>query len=214
MKLVLRSLLLTSFCTLSSWTVSSGMFVVTQSPDVSVMEGETVNITCCWTRMFERFRVAWLKNQIVIKIEINSHQSHGSLKEEAKTCSSLNISNIRTEDSGTYICEVTVEIPSLTEAKGSGTIITVREKTSDTDSTPSSSTVIFILRSLPFILLVLIFCCFRNNWTTSQPAGSESMSAQRGGEEEEGRSERGKVETRLLKLYKLVQCFWFCFKFI
>ncbi|XP_039467253.1 receptor-type tyrosine-protein phosphatase-like [Oreochromis aureus] len=206
MKLVLRSLLLTSFCTISSWTVSSGMFVVTQSPDVSVMEGETVNITCCWTGMFERAGVAWLKNQTVIKREAKFFQSHGSLKKEAKTCSSLNISNIRTEDSGTYICKVTVEIPSLFESKGSGTIITVREKTSDTDynnhtdSTPSSSTVIFILRSLPFILLVLIFCCFRNKWTTSQhhdpAAGSESMSAQRG-EEEGGRSERGKVETRL-----------------
>ncbi|XP_025762280.1 receptor-type tyrosine-protein phosphatase-like [Oreochromis niloticus] len=205
MKLVLRSLLLTSFCTISSWTVSSGMLVVTQSPDVSVMEGETVNITCCWTGMFERAGVAWLKNQTVIKREAKFFQSHGSLKKEAKNCSSLNISNIRTEDSGTYICKVTVEIPSLFESKGSGTIITVREKTNDTDynnhtdSTPSSSTVIFILRSLPFILLVLIFCCFRNKWTTSQrhdtAAGSESMSAQRG--EEEGRSERGKVETWL-----------------
>lgn len=34
-------------------------------------------------------------------------------------------------------------------------------------SAPSSSTVIFVLRSLPFILLLLIFCCFRK-WTTSQ----------------------------------------------
>ncbi|KAL3986502.1 transmembrane and immunoglobulin domain-containing protein 2 [Sarotherodon galilaeus] len=201
-KLLLRSLLFTSVCT-SCWPVSSGMFVVTQSPDVSVMEGETVNITCCWTGTFERVRVNWLKNQTVIKSEINFFQSHGSLKKEVKTCSSLNISNIRTEDSGTYICKVIVEIPSLTESRGNGTIITVREKTSDTDSTPSSSTVIFILRSLPFILLVLIFCCFRNNWTTSQrhdtAAGSESMSAHRGDQEEEegGSSERGKVETRL-----------------
>ncbi|CAI5676598.1 uncharacterized protein LOC100690363 isoform X1 [Oreochromis niloticus] len=206
-KLLLRSLLFTSVCT-SCWPVSSGMFVVTQSPDVSVMEGETVNITCCWTGTFERVRVNWLKNQTVIKSEINIFQSHGSLKKEAKNCSYFNISNIRTEGSGTYICKVTVEIPSLTESKGSGTIITVREKTNDTDynnhtdSTPSSSTVIFILRSLPFILLVLIFCCFRNKWTTSQrhdtAAGSESISAHRGDqEEEEGSSERGKVETRL-----------------
>uniref|UniRef100_A0AAX7V4X9 Ig-like domain-containing protein n=1 Tax=Astatotilapia calliptera TaxID=8154 RepID=A0AAX7V4X9_ASTCA len=81
--------------------VSSGMFVVTQSPDVSVMEGETVNITCCWAGTFERFRVNWLKNQTVIKREAKLNQSHGSLKKEAKTCSPLNISNIRTEDSGT-----------------------------------------------------------------------------------------------------------------
>ncbi|CAI5669504.1 unnamed protein product [Oreochromis niloticus] len=109
--------------------VSSSMFVVTQSPDVSVMEGETVSITCCWTRTFERFRVAWLKNQTIIKRETNANQSPESLKKEAKTCSSLNISNIRTEDSGTYICKVTVKIPSLTVSKGNGTIIIVREKT-------------------------------------------------------------------------------------
>ncbi|XP_039887728.1 transmembrane and immunoglobulin domain-containing protein 2-like [Simochromis diagramma] len=170
-KLLLRSLLFTSVCT-SCWPVSSGTFVVTQSPDVSVMEGETVNITCCWAGTFERFRVNWLKNQTVIKREAKLNQSHGSLKKEAKTCSPLNISNIRPEDSGTYICKVTVEIPSLTEATGNGTIITVGEKmmnnNNHTDSTPSSSPVIFILRSLPFILLVLIFCCFRNKWTTSQ----------------------------------------------
>uniref|UniRef100_A0AAZ1XN17 Ig-like domain-containing protein n=1 Tax=Oreochromis aureus TaxID=47969 RepID=A0AAZ1XN17_OREAU len=111
-----RMFLLWTFVSLAA--VSSGMFVVTQSPDVSVMEGETVNITCCWTGMFERAGVAWLKNQTVIKREAKFFQSHGSLKKEAKTCSSLNISNIRTEDSGTYICKVTVEIPSLFESKG------------------------------------------------------------------------------------------------
>uniref|UniRef100_A0A668VRI6 Ig-like domain-containing protein n=1 Tax=Oreochromis aureus TaxID=47969 RepID=A0A668VRI6_OREAU len=150
-----------SFVSLAA--VSSGMFVVTQSPDVSVMEGETVNITCCWTGTFERVRVNWLKNQTVIKSEINIFQSHGSLKKEAKNFSYFNISNIRTEDSGTYICKVTVEIPSLFESKGSGTIITVREKTNDTDYNNHTDS-----SNLPFILLVLIFCCFRNKWTTSQ----------------------------------------------
>uniref|UniRef100_A0A3Q2VK40 Ig-like domain-containing protein n=1 Tax=Haplochromis burtoni TaxID=8153 RepID=A0A3Q2VK40_HAPBU len=119
--------------------VSSGMFVVTQSPDVSVMEGETVNITCCWAGTFERFRVNWLKNQTVIKSEAKLNQSHGSLKKEAKTCSPLNISNIRTEDSGSYICKVTVEIPSLTEATGNGTIITVGEKTMNNNNHTDSS---------------------------------------------------------------------------
>uniref|UniRef100_A0A3Q2VBU4 Ig-like domain-containing protein n=1 Tax=Haplochromis burtoni TaxID=8153 RepID=A0A3Q2VBU4_HAPBU len=92
------------------------------SPHVSVMEGETVNITCCWTGKFERFRVNWLKNQT----EIRSDQPNVFLKKEEKNCSSLNISNVRTEDSGTYICRVTVEIPSLTEAEGNGTVITVK----------------------------------------------------------------------------------------
>uniref|UniRef100_A0A3Q4N4S9 Ig-like domain-containing protein n=1 Tax=Neolamprologus brichardi TaxID=32507 RepID=A0A3Q4N4S9_NEOBR len=133
------SLVLThSFVSLAAVVYAVGISVVTQSPDVSVMEGETVSITCCWTRPFERFRVNWLKNQTVFRSETYANQSPESLKLEAKTCSSLNISNIRTEDSGTYICKVTVELPSLAEAKGNGTFITVREKTNDTDSTPSS----------------------------------------------------------------------------
>ncbi|XP_039466097.1 cell adhesion molecule 2-like isoform X2 [Oreochromis aureus] len=112
------------------FSVSSGTLVVTQSPDdISVMEGATVNITCCWTVTFGRVGVNWLKNQTVIKNEVKQNQSQGSLKEETKMCSSLNFSNIQTKDSGTYICKVTLEIPSLFEAKGNGTVITVREKT-------------------------------------------------------------------------------------
>uniref|UniRef100_A0A3Q4GXY0 Ig-like domain-containing protein n=1 Tax=Neolamprologus brichardi TaxID=32507 RepID=A0A3Q4GXY0_NEOBR len=99
-------------------------FVVTQSPDVSVMEGKTVSITCCWTGKFERFRVYWLKNQTEIRSDY-FNQPNASLKKEEKKCSSLNISNVRTVDSGTYICKVTVEIPSLAEAKGNGTVITM-----------------------------------------------------------------------------------------
>uniref|UniRef100_A0A3P9DHQ4 Ig-like domain-containing protein n=1 Tax=Maylandia zebra TaxID=106582 RepID=A0A3P9DHQ4_9CICH len=109
-------------------SVSSGTFVVTQSPDVSVMEGETVNITCCWTGKFKRFRVYWLKNQTVIRSDYFINQPNAFLKKEEKKCSSLNISSVRTEDSGTYICKVTAEIPSLTEAKGNGTVITVKAK--------------------------------------------------------------------------------------
>uniref|UniRef100_A0AAX7TLX0 Ig-like domain-containing protein n=1 Tax=Astatotilapia calliptera TaxID=8154 RepID=A0AAX7TLX0_ASTCA len=111
-----------------NYCVSSGTFVVTQSPDVSVMEGETVNITCCWTGKFERFRVNWLKNQTVIRSDYFINQPNASLKKEEKKCSFLKISNIRSDDSGTYICKVTVEMPSLTEAKGNGTVITVKAK--------------------------------------------------------------------------------------
>ncbi|XP_039896760.1 uncharacterized protein LOC120739139 [Simochromis diagramma] len=126
MSLLLGRLLLLFLHAHSSWCVSSGTFVVTQSPHVSVMEGETVNITCCWTGKFERLRVNWLKNQTEIRSDY-FNQPNASLKKEEKKCSSLNISNVRPEDSGTYICKVTVEIPSLTEAKGNGTVITVKK---------------------------------------------------------------------------------------
>ncbi|XP_035768784.1 uncharacterized protein LOC118455087 [Neolamprologus brichardi] len=126
MSLLQGRLLLLFLHALSSWCVSSGTFVVTQSPDVSVMEGKTVSITCCWTGKFERFRVYWLKNQTEIRSDY-FNQPNASLKKEEKKCSSLNISNVRTVDSGTYICKVTVEIPSLAEAKGNGTVITVKK---------------------------------------------------------------------------------------
>uniref|UniRef100_A0A668UKP1 Ig-like domain-containing protein n=1 Tax=Oreochromis aureus TaxID=47969 RepID=A0A668UKP1_OREAU len=139
--------LLTILCsTLSLTGVSSGTLVVTQSPDdISVMEGATVNITCCWTVTFGRVGVNWLKNQTVIKNEVKQNQSQGSLKEETKMCSSLNFSNIQTKDSGTYICKVTLEIPSLFEAKGNGTVITVREKTeNDNGNSNRKESVLYI----------------------------------------------------------------------
>nr|XP_033507964.1 junctional adhesion molecule A-like isoform X2 [Epinephelus lanceolatus] len=138
MKLLLRSLLLTSLCTISSWSVSSGTLVVTQSPDVSVMEGETVNITCCWTLGFGRMRVAWLKNQTnTNKTEISRliNQSQGLMPNETSNCLHLTFPNVTREDSGRYICKVTVEIPSLTVVNGNGTVITVTAKGNTMDNT-------------------------------------------------------------------------------
>uniref|UniRef100_A0A669F0N6 Ig-like domain-containing protein n=1 Tax=Oreochromis niloticus TaxID=8128 RepID=A0A669F0N6_ORENI len=132
--------------------VSSGTLVVIQIPGVSFMEGETVNITCCWTEILDRVRVTWLKNQSKIKSESNSNGSQVVLKEEGKNCASLNFSKITTEDSGTYICKVTVEIPSLTEVKGNGTVITVREKTeNDTDGQMDVIAIILLLQILQIL---------------------------------------------------------------
>ncbi|GLD64071.1 uncharacterized protein AKAME5_001563400, partial [Lates japonicus] len=70
MKLLLSSLLLASLCALSSWSVSStGTLVVTQTRDVSVMEGETVNISCCWEGQSDRVKFNWLKNQTAVTNE-------------------------------------------------------------------------------------------------------------------------------------------------
>ncbi|XP_035768783.1 uncharacterized protein LOC118455086 [Neolamprologus brichardi] len=162
MKLLLSDLLFSCICILS-WGVSSSTFVVTQSPDVSVRVGETVNITCCWPGKFERVGVNWLKNQTVIKKETNLNQS------QEKRCSSLNISNIRTEHSGTYICKVTVEIPSLTEAKGNGTVITVKT-VNDTGNnwqsaqdpgnpTKPTNVIISLAVVVPLLLITLICYC-------------------------------------------------------
>ncbi|CAB1416127.1 unnamed protein product [Pleuronectes platessa] len=61
MKLLLSSLLLGSLCAISSRSASS-TDIVTQTPDVSVTEGDALNITCCFNSMAERIKFYWQKN--------------------------------------------------------------------------------------------------------------------------------------------------------
>ncbi|XP_077961840.1 uncharacterized protein LOC120821731 isoform X2 [Gasterosteus aculeatus] len=131
MKLLLSSLLLASFCALSSWSVSSaGEPAVSQTPDVSVVEGETAEISCCWTLEYQSLRVTWLKNHTEIKSNkmMFKNSSHGSLSDKTSNCSHLTLMNVTRDDSGRYICEVTVEIPNLNKAQGNGTVLTVTAK--------------------------------------------------------------------------------------
>lgn len=96
---------------------------MTQTPDMCVVEGETVNITCCWTMESTRISVNWLKNNTSIKKEtIQKNPNTGFLQ---KNCSHLTIMNIAKEDSGRYTCKVIVEIPGLLVLEGNGTTITV-----------------------------------------------------------------------------------------
>ncbi|XP_044197638.1 uncharacterized protein LOC122973901 isoform X1 [Thunnus albacares] len=174
MKLLLSCLLLASLCDLSSWSVSStGTLDVTQTADVSVVEGETVNITCCWTWTFGRVGVKWVKKQTEIKnITSNCNSTNtslGSLQKKACNCSTLTFTNITREDEGIYYCKVNVEIPVLTEAKGNGTVITVLDRDNIKDKTeegsPSSSTgnslslIITLAVVAPVLLLTLICVC-------------------------------------------------------
>ncbi|MED6275344.1 hypothetical protein CHARACLAT_025610 [Characodon lateralis] len=133
MKLLLRSLLLSSLCALSSWSVSSDTLVVSQSPDVSFHEGETGNISCCWKGKAERVGIKWLKNQTLVENKTVINQSTSSQNEQANSCSVLIFPDFAIRDSGRYICKVTVEIPTLTEVKGNGTTITVTARAVITD---------------------------------------------------------------------------------
>ncbi|XP_074480137.1 uncharacterized protein LOC141760924 isoform X2 [Sebastes fasciatus] len=168
MKLLLSSLLLSSLCALSSWSVSSTP--VTQSPDVSVMEGETVSITCCWTLEYEKIRLIWLKNQTKMKTEIfdlMNHSKEDSLQNKTSHCSNLTFTNVTREDSERYICRVTVEIPGLTEVQGYGTVITVtaRDNTADNKaggSSPLFPVIICLAVVAPLLLITLLcFCSLR-----------------------------------------------------
>ncbi|XP_047242429.1 uncharacterized protein LOC124880997 isoform X2 [Girardinichthys multiradiatus] len=129
MKLLLRSLLLSSLCALSSWSVSSDTLVVTQSPDVSFHEGETGNISCCWKEKNGRVNIKWLKNQTLVENKTVINQSTSSQNKQANSCSVLIFPNFAIRDSGRYICKVTVEIPMLLKVEGNGTTITVTART-------------------------------------------------------------------------------------
>ncbi|XP_037614005.1 uncharacterized protein LOC119481296 isoform X5 [Sebastes umbrosus] len=197
MKLLLSSLLLSSLCALSSWSVSSTL-VVTHSPDVSVMEGETVTITCCGTLEFGRITFNWLKNQTDIDTEIfimKNHSKGDSLQQETSHCSNLTFTNVTRENSGRYICRVTVEVPLLKTVEGNGTVITVTARDNTTDSTAEDShskdVLIFVLRCLPIVALVVTF--FSINYL----AKKAQQRAQAPGRTEENQEEEEEDETEI-----------------
>ncbi|XP_041840424.1 uncharacterized protein LOC121639328 [Melanotaenia boesemani] len=185
MKLLLSSLLLTFLCAHFSQCVSSDTIVVKQTPDVSVQDGETINITCCWTENIERTRVYWLKNQIFIKNETN-HKPQESLNQQEDSCSTLIFPNITRNDSGRYICRVNVEIPVFKDVEGNGTIITVtsrENKDDNTDHHKDDGVFIFVLRCLLitalFSSLLLFQCWWTKTRNTSAASGSKSTPLQR-----------------------------------
>ena len=114
---------------------SSDKFLVTQSSDVFVREGEKVDFTCCLTGKFERARVNWLKNQIIIGSEILLKNSEGSLQKDTSDCSSMTFINITRKDSERYTCKVNIEVPFHAEVKGNGTVITVMARENAADDT-------------------------------------------------------------------------------
>ncbi|XP_070786349.1 uncharacterized protein [Enoplosus armatus] len=166
MKLLLSSVLLASLCALSPWSVSSDTVVVTQTPDVSVTEGESVRIACCGTGDIERGTVSWLTNQTLKKNETFSLKSppQGSPPNKTSHCSDLTFASIAREDSGRYVCRFAVDIPSLSVGEGKGTVITVTDRNSKRDSAAGGST----SKSLPMIipaaamasLLLVALACF------------------------------------------------------
>ncbi|XP_034020557.1 uncharacterized protein LOC117505127 [Thalassophryne amazonica] len=170
MKRLLSSLLLASFCGLSSWSVSSTGPFVTQTPDLSVTEGVTVRLSCCWTVEFEKLRVNWIKNHNVYKSQsiYKTNCTRSQHKEECR-CSSLTFPNITREDSERYVCRVTVEIPAYASYNGSGTLINVTAKSNKTDkdgqellgdsgSIPSSIIIPLAVLSPLLVITLICFC--------------------------------------------------------
>ncbi|XP_058480896.1 uncharacterized protein LOC131456516 isoform X2 [Solea solea] len=141
----------------------AGASAVTQTSGVSVTEGETVNITCCYTHKdSDQIRFFWLKNQT----EMENNTS--VVKNQYPFCATLTLSNITGEDSGTYICKVTLEIPSFKTLFGNGTVITVTSTGSSgghTNKSPDHSIMMITAAAVGFLLLLLsalyCFCYLR-----------------------------------------------------
>ncbi|XP_029932882.1 uncharacterized protein LOC115377117 [Myripristis murdjan] len=134
------------------------------------MEGETVHIDCCWNVDTKRVIVKWLKEKEHVRTDIvNKSQSQGCIQNKECYCSILTISNITRNDSGRYICEVTVDIPKLQQAEGNGTIITVTtrnnnkadEATEVTTGMPGQFTIIIAAAVLALLVLISAICFWR-----------------------------------------------------
>ncbi|XP_024143925.1 uncharacterized protein LOC112156030 [Oryzias melastigma] len=157
MKLFLISLHL---CVLSTWSVSLNTDNVRQTADIDVFEGEFVNILCCWTG--SRGRVMWFKNQKTYKNDLlltdMNLKTHNNQMEK---CSILNFVSITKQDSGRYVCEISIEVPVLNTIRGNGTTIAVKTReeqaytTTEAPAPPDRSSVITVI-ILPVVLPLLL----------------------------------------------------------
>ncbi|XP_029696750.1 uncharacterized protein isoform X7 [Takifugu rubripes] len=187
MKLLLVWLSLASLCPLSSWSIPS----VVQTPDISVTEGETLTISCCWTLEAQRYLVNWVKNGTIVKKGLIKFE--GSL--HATNCSNFTFTNISQENSGRYRCRVRIELPGYTVFEGKGTVITVRAKSSsDTAQASHHENVTIVqqmftlfLRSLPFLALTVTFICINRVGARGRRHEPTTM-------EDRGNEQRGEIE--------------------
>ncbi|XP_016325732.1 uncharacterized protein LOC107675787 [Sinocyclocheilus anshuiensis] len=106
---------------------SENLSVIQSPPSITVNEGESTHISCCWNEITQKVKVAWYINE-------KKHTRVKQLLQEHKTqnCSILNLTNILKNTSGHYVCEVTQDIPVLLEKNGSGTVLSVNDSDNKT----------------------------------------------------------------------------------
>ncbi|RXN25113.1 titin-like protein [Labeo rohita] len=143
------------FCICFGVTGSSEELSVTQSPsNITVNEGESAQITCCWSKIEHKVKFFWYIN--VTKL---SDVQQKLQEREEQNCSILILTNILKNATGRYVCEVTQDIPFLKKVKTNGTALDVSDSQIEKTTTGSSREVviIYIFRSLPFICLLVAF---------------------------------------------------------
>ncbi|XP_051918766.1 uncharacterized protein LOC127599114 [Hippocampus zosterae] len=138
---------------------------VSQSADIDVFEGQLVNIRCCWSGNFSRVKVKWLINTTVHAESLYPHQfCQPTLQRSAEKCVCLEWTNITKADSATYVCRVFVDIPSLMEKSGNGTVIRVtRQRSNDNAEGGESRSALWVPLGISlacvFLLLLLASAC-------------------------------------------------------
>ncbi|XP_051960086.1 uncharacterized protein LOC127627655 isoform X2 [Xyrauchen texanus] len=107
---------------------STEQLSVIQCPaNITVYEGTSAQIKCCWINISRPLKVSWLKNEKTI--------SAGKQHLQEQSCSTLNLTNITKNDTGNYVCKVIKDIPYLLEVMGNKTVLTVTEKCNSGNAT-------------------------------------------------------------------------------
>ncbi|KAJ8367654.1 hypothetical protein AAFF_G00313840 [Aldrovandia affinis] len=96
---------------------------VTQSPaEITVKVGSDVQLFCEWDcERAERVKIQWSKGS-------NELLSFYTASGPVMSRTVLNVTDVKANNSGLYVCRVTVEIPVLRQCDGSGTDLTVDGK--------------------------------------------------------------------------------------
>ncbi|XP_022521248.2 uncharacterized protein LOC103021692 [Astyanax mexicanus] len=125
LSLLVCGLFISSLCSSSD---SSLDVSVTQTPvELTVEEGQSVKISCCWNKIIPNIKVRWIK----------PNQTNKDVPTEIlnTNCSVFSIRNACSNDTGLYICEVLQDIPVLVTVKGKGTTVRLLEKKPDNNTT-------------------------------------------------------------------------------
>ncbi|XP_061107348.1 transmembrane and immunoglobulin domain-containing protein 2-like [Conger conger] len=156
--------------------------VIQYPSDITMEEGETAHMQCCWGwgSQMEQVQLIWENSTSKIyyhRIDMRStvyQTTSTNLAKEGKydssisgKCSDFSISGVSMNHAGVFICSIQAEIPYYIAGKGNRTRLTVKPRPG-TDTTPQAveesgasveEVLIFILRCLPFLaLLTAVFC--------------------------------------------------------
>ncbi len=131
-----------------------------QSPSsITVKEGDSAQITCCWSEIKHKVKVHWYIDQT--RLSDVKQELYGP---KTQNCSMLNFTNILKNATGLYVCEVTQDIPVLIQTRGSGTTLSVKDDQLETTTIGELLKDCHISFRSPGARIILIQIKFFNNW--------------------------------------------------